>query len=43
MFLSLNGYELDADTTELENLVFSVARGEIQTEDIAAFFRDNCD
>ena len=42
VFLSLNGYELDADESELENLVLSVARGEVRGDEIAAFFRDNC-
>ena len=42
VFLALNGFELDAPDDDLEALVMSVARGEGQREDAAAFFRRQC-
>jgi len=42
VFLAINGFELDADDDELEQLVLSVARGEMRKEEIADFLRRNC-
>ena len=41
VFLSLNGVQLSASETEYEELVWSVARGEISKSAIAEFFRRN--
>ncbi|MDK2970311.1 MAG: death on curing protein [Candidatus Sumerlaeota bacterium] len=37
VFLQLNGYEIDASSEEYEQLVLSVARGEIEKNQIADF------
>lgn len=42
VFLALNGYNLEADDEELEQLVLSAARGEMDKDEIAAFLRRNC-
>lgn len=39
LFLRLNGYRLAAGDSELEDLTFTVARGEINAEAIAIWFR----
>lgn len=39
LFLRLNGYRLAADNSELEELTMSVARGEIDAEALAIWFR----
>ena len=41
-FLKLNGVDHDIDDDALESLVLSVACGEMEKEDIAAFFREHC-
>jgi len=41
-FLTLNGIDHDIDDTALEELVMSVACGETEKEEIAAFFRKHC-
>ncbi|REJ89378.1 MAG: type II toxin-antitoxin system death-on-curing family toxin [Planctomycetota bacterium] len=42
VFLALNGYDLEADDDELEQIVLSVARGESDRAAVAEFFRRNC-
>lgn len=42
VFLSLNGMILEADEEEFEELVWGVARGELQKNDVARFFEENC-
>ena len=39
LFLRLNGYRLTGDDSELEDLTMSVARGEIDAEALAIWFR----
>jgi death-on-curing protein len=41
-FLKLNGIDHDIDDDALESLVLSVASGETEKEEIAAFFRKHC-
>ena len=41
-FLKLNGVNPDIEDAALESLVFSVARGEMEKDAIAAFFRKYC-
>ena len=41
VFLSLNGIELEADETQLEKLVFDVAKGKAGKNTIADFLRKN--
>jgi prophage maintenance system killer protein len=41
VFLTLNGFDVDADDDDLERLAVSVAEGETPREDIASFLR-NC-
>ena len=42
IFLTLNGIDHDIEDTALESLVLSVACGETDKEEIAAFFRGHC-
>lgn len=42
VFLSLNGFDLDAHPDELERVVLSVARGEMVRDEVAHFLRQNC-
>jgi death-on-curing protein len=39
LFLRLNGYRLDASNPELEELTMTVARGELDAEALAIWFR----
>jgi death-on-curing protein len=39
LFLRLNGYRLDASNSELEELTVTVARGELDAEALAIWFR----
>jgi len=39
LFLRLNGYRLDASDSELEDLTLTVARGELDAEALAIWFR----
>lgn len=39
VFLSINGIEVDVEPTSIENLVWSVARGETGKDVVAEFFR----
>jgi death-on-curing protein len=39
LFLRLNGYRLAGDDSELEELTMTVARGEIDAEALAIWFR----
>jgi death on curing protein len=39
LFLRLNGYRLDASNSELEELTVTVARGELDGEALAIWFR----
>ena len=39
LFLRLNGYRLDADDSELEELTWTLARGELDAEALAIWFR----
>ena len=41
-FLQLNGIDHDIEDAALEELVLSVARGETEKDEIAAFFRQHC-
>lgn len=41
VFLSLNGIELESDETQLEKLVFDVAKGKAGKNTIADFLRKN--
>ena len=41
VFLSLNGIELEANETQLEKLVFDVAKGKTGKHTIADFLRKN--
>jgi len=41
VFLSLNGIELQADETQLEKLVFDVAKGKAGKSTVADFLRKN--
>lgn len=43
VFLALNGRDFHAEPDDLEKMVFAVARGEMCREDVAHFFRQNCD
>lgn len=39
VFLAMNGYEVDLDLDETEQLVLGVARGEISKEQVTEFFQ----
>jgi death-on-curing protein len=41
VFLSLNGIELEADETQLEQLVIDIAKGKAGKNTVADFFRKN--
>ncbi len=41
VFLSFNDIDIDADPTELEELVVGAARGAVEKEEIASFLRAN--
>ena len=41
VFLKLNGVEISADESSLEEMVLSVARGDIGKEKVAKYFMDN--
>ena len=41
VFLALNGIELNADETQLEQLVIDVAKGKAGKSSVADFFRKN--
>jgi death-on-curing protein len=41
VFLSLNGFELEVDETQLEKLIIEVAKGKVGKNTVADFFRKN--
>ncbi len=42
-FLTINGWYLDADEAEFEDLVRRTAKGEVEKPELAAFFEQNCE
>ena len=41
IFLDVNGYSVDADNDELENLTLETAKGEISKQYVIRFFREH--